>query len=81
MQRVFTVKAEWDEDAGVWYVSDSDVPGLATEAPTVEELEARILAIVPDLVDLNRETLDGDESADIPVHVLASKVGHARLPR
>lgn len=25
----------WDEEGGVWYVADSDVPGLATEAETL----------------------------------------------
>jgi predicted RNase H-like HicB family nuclease len=32
----YTVTCHWDEEAEVWYVAETDVPGLATEAATVE---------------------------------------------
>lgn len=51
--KVFSIRAEWDADANVWYVADSDVPGLATEAPTVPELVAKLRVMVPELVELN----------------------------
>ena len=35
----YTVTCHWDEEAEVWYVAETDVPGLATEAATVEEME------------------------------------------
>lgn len=44
---------EWDERAGVWYVSNSNVPGLATEAVTVDELLTKLRAMVPELLALN----------------------------
>lgn len=78
MQRVFKVSVEWDEEAGVYYVSDSDVPGLATEATTFEEMQQRVLAVIPELVELNRDLLDGGDLRDIPVHVMASRLGHVR---
>ncbi len=43
----------WDEDAQVWYVAETDVPGLATEAATVEEVEDWLLRMVPELVAVN----------------------------
>ena len=34
----YTVKAEWDADASVWVATSDDVPGLVTEAATLERL-------------------------------------------
>lgn len=38
MKRAFTVRAIWDEEAGV-YVCESDIEGLHIEAPTLDEFE------------------------------------------
>jgi len=50
------VRAEWDPDASVWVVVESDVPGLCTEASTQEELVAKLRVMIPELLELN----DGD---------------------
>lgn len=39
MPRIQFVRAEWDEEARVWVATSDDVPGLVTEADTVEDLE------------------------------------------
>jgi hypothetical protein len=31
----YTVACLWDAEAGMWYVAETDVPGLATEAATL----------------------------------------------
>ena len=43
----------WDDEAGVWYVADSDVPGLAAEAPTLDELHAVLRDRIPELIEAN----------------------------
>jgi hypothetical protein len=50
----FTVNCEWDDEASVWYVSESDVPGLTAEAPTQESMEKLLDARIPELLRLNR---------------------------
>ncbi len=37
-----------------WYITESDVPGLWLEAPTATALIDRIMAAVPELIELNR---------------------------
>ena len=37
-----TVRAEWDSEAGVWVAESDDVPGLVTEADTLERLVERL---------------------------------------
>ena len=48
-----TVRAEWDPEAGVWVAESDDVPGLVTEADTLERLVERLRVLVPELLELN----------------------------
>jgi hypothetical protein len=41
------IRAEWDEEAGVWVATSDDVPGLATEAETLELLSTKLETLVP----------------------------------
>jgi hypothetical protein len=43
------VCAVWDPEARVWIAESPDLPGLVTEAETVEALRAKIPAMVQDL--------------------------------
>jgi predicted RNase H-like HicB family nuclease len=54
---VWTVRAEYDPEAAVWWAADSDVPGLAADAATLEELAGKIGAMLSDLLQLNAEQL------------------------
>jgi hypothetical protein len=51
--KTFDVCAHWDADAQVWWAESDHIPGLATEATTLEQLEGNVLAIAPDLLKLN----------------------------
>lgn len=49
----FEIVCEWDSEAKVWYVANSNVPGLSAEAPTCEAMNALLMELVPQLVQLN----------------------------
>ena len=49
----YTVACLWDDEAQVWYVAETDVPGLATEAATLEEMERKLMQMIPELLELN----------------------------
>ena len=51
----------WDEEAGVWYVSETDFPGLAAEAGTRQDLMRKVRQLVPDLRTANRHLMRQDE--------------------
>ena len=62
--RHFKVNAKWDSEAKVWVAWSEDIPGLATEADTFEQLVQRVTAVTPELLALNHESLgDGAELA------------------
>ena len=68
--RRFEIKAEWDEDAGVWWCSNNDLP-LTTEAPTFEQLVARVLEIAPEIAAENGLAAPGEE---IELHIVAERL-------
>jgi hypothetical protein len=53
----FHVWIAWDHEASVWYVRDSDLPGLVAEADTVDALREKLPPRVRELVDLNAHLL------------------------
>lgn len=60
MPKVLFVRADWDEEARVWVAMSDDIPGLVTEAETVESLVEKLQIIIPELLDANGFP-DGDE--------------------
>lgn len=50
--RMFNVTAHWDDEARVFY-SESDIVGLHIEAATIEDFEAVMNEVVPDLMAAN----------------------------
>ena len=49
----YEVTARWDSEAGVWVAESEDVPGLVAEAPTPNELMAKLQVLVPEPLELN----------------------------
>jgi hypothetical protein len=47
------VKAGFDDEADVWYVESSDLPGLSAEADSLEALAKRLPDMVRDLIEAN----------------------------
>ena len=50
MPRKYLVTAQWDEVARVWVATSQDIPGLVTEASTLDDLLARVTAVAPELL-------------------------------
>ena len=67
MVKVFFVRADWDGEAQVWVATSDDVPGLATEADTLEALSAKLETTIPELLVANGYA-DGH---DVPFELLA----------
>lgn len=55
MKRVFRVKAVWDAEAEVFY-SQSDIDGFHIEATDLDEFEAIMMDVAPELIVLNHRT-------------------------
>lgn len=62
------IKAFWDEEAAVWVAESDDVPGLITEAATMERLIERLQTLIPELMGLNC-----GKTGPFPFHVVSER--------
>jgi hypothetical protein len=59
----FHVQVSWDPEASVWVANSEDVPGLSTEAMTLEALTEKLRVMVPELLKTNQLLCHGGEIA------------------
>jgi hypothetical protein len=69
MRKSYSVKCDWDADARVWFVSETNVPGLATESATVEAMTKKLRTLIPELLAMNV----GASEVEVPVELLWHK--------
>lgn len=50
---IYQINAFWDAESDVWVATSHDVPGLATEADTIESLSQKLRDMVPELLISN----------------------------
>jgi Domain of unknown function (DUF1902) len=73
MSHLIVVRATWDPAANVWTAESSDLPGLVTEAASLDELGCKLPGLIQDLMETDREL-------DVPVEVVASLSKRIRVP-
>ena len=59
------VHARWDDEAGVWVAESDEVPGLITEAETLELLAAKLEGLIPELLELNVPDFRGEPTINL----------------
>jgi len=64
----YHVQADWDPEAGVWVATSDDVPGLATEAETIESLTSRLRTMIPEILEANGLLPDGSIAFEVTSH-------------
>jgi Domain of unknown function (DUF1902) len=77
MGNLIVVKATWDPEAKVLVAESDDVPGLVTEAESIEALRAKLPGIIQDLLD----TGDGNQEIEVPIEIVAHASMRVRLSR
>jgi hypothetical protein len=66
----YEIRVEWDSEASVWYIEDSNVPGLVGEALSLEAMVTLLRTRVPEMLEENGCPRDDD----IPLRLLTT--GH-----
>jgi predicted RNase H-like HicB family nuclease len=59
---VYQIHADWDPEVGVWVATSDDVPGLVTEAGTMEELTRKLRIMVPEMLEALRQSFSADRT-------------------
>jgi predicted RNase H-like HicB family nuclease len=78
MKASILVRAEWDPEAGVWVATSDDVPGLVTEAETPDELQRKLLVMIPELLELNDDLIH-EFPPEVPVFIPSQQLTKVRL--
>lgn len=45
------IRATWDDEAKVWTAESPDLPGLVTEAESLDALDAKLPGLIQDLLE------------------------------
>ena len=62
-----TVRADWDDEAGVWVATSEEVPGLVTEAESEQALLDKLKVLAPELFELNVPDMDLSKAPPLEV--------------
>ena len=73
------VNAAWDAEAMVWVASSGDLPGLLTEADSLEKLQQKLAVLIPELLEANGVLADNDIRT-IPINLI-TRIGMMEKPR
>jgi len=68
MASTIRIRAAWDDEAGVWFVEESDVFGVNAEAAALEEFRDKLPNVIADVL------ADNDPSRlrhDLTVEIIA----------
>ena len=70
---VWTIRANYDSEAHVWYSVDGEVPGLAIDAVTLEELEVKAGSMLEELLDIHADDFSEKSILVVPhaLHIIA----------
>ena len=77
MKYQFTV--DFDSEAEVWFVRETTLPGLRTEASSLDNLVAKLRIMVPDLLAAIRDSGEASD-AEIPFDVILHTKTQAQRP-
>ena len=69
------IRVEWDDDACVWVATSDDVPGLATEQETMENLIKKLKILIPELLEANKIT----SGSEVPFEILTRRFELAQV--
>jgi len=78
-ETVFFAKVEWDSEAEVWYISETNFPGLVAESETEEGLVRKVHELVPELYRLNAHLIDWQPDGDLPICVMSERLERIRI--
>lgn len=72
------IRAQYDDEAHVWYPVEGDIPGLNIDADTIEQLVSKAAAQLPDLLDIYADDL-ADEGRLRGPHSIRVLAFHERV--
>lgn len=74
----FIIKVSLDNESGVYYIADSNVPGLHAEADSLDEMRDTIFELAPDLLCANGVIKPCAHDYEVPLELVMHESLKAR---
>jgi hypothetical protein len=74
MVHVIRIEVQFDDEARVWFVNESTLPGLSAEADSLDQLKAKLPGMIADLIECNGLQVDDD----VPIELIARETTSAK---
>lgn len=74
---IWSVHANYDPETHVWYAIEGDIPGLAVDAKTLDELQGKIGNMLDDLLEIHAGDFD-DKDRLVGPHSIRLVAFHER---
>jgi len=74
---VININAFWDDEASVYVATSDDVPGLVTEADSIDHLVEKLKCMIPELLVLNADSPKQQEDIPFKVVTEVNAIAHA----
>lgn len=78
MKKELEINALWDSEAQVWVAESNDVPGLITEAETMEQLINKLKILIPELLEANG-IFNAEGDTEILFHLFSERIDNISL--
>ncbi len=75
---LYIIDAFWDTGSEVWVATSDQVLGLATEAPTIEQLTQKLHVMIPELIQAN-QLLPSDYQGAIEFELISHRQESIRV--
>lgn len=66
--KTWSITVEFDEEASVYFVEQSEVAGLHAEEPTMDAMVATLRALAPELLAANGQVKPSDGDIPLVIH-------------
>lgn len=74
MIHAIQIEVQFDDEAGVWFIKNSSLPGLSAEAATFDQLKAKLPGMIADLIECNGVEIEDD----VPIELIARQTTSAK---
>ncbi len=78
-QPAYSATILWDDEAAVWYVAETDFPGLVAEAETQQRLVRKIRQLMPELYHANRHLMPDESWEEIAIRLTVGQLETIKL--
>lgn len=69
----------WDDEAMVWYTTETPIPGIVAEAPTIDDLQRKLSLLIAEMSEIRRDVNHFTAPEPTPAPYIIKSIQLARI--